>query len=169
MPLTLYSSTAYAPRPLTTNEQAGNVGMTHVATISANSLTQASTNTAQTLTLCALKAGDIINKVAWRLKLAFKDVSDPAYNNNTMSVGDTATGVAAHIAAIQVNENGTEVLQGFSNTAVHYAAADSLTVTFNSMAAKAQNDLDVGEVEIFFSLFRPSRLEQAVSPTNITK
>ena len=158
----------YSPRPLTTNEQAGNAGMTHVATISANDLTETATNTAQTFTLCALKAGDIITKIAWRLKTPFKDASDAAYNNNTLSVGHTGD-VAAHVAAIQVNENGTEVLQGFSNTAVHYAAADILTVTVNSMAAKSQVNLDVGEVEIFFGLYRPATLTNAVSGAAITK
>ena len=158
----------YSPRPLTTNEQAGNAGMTHVATISANDLTVTAANTLQTFTLCTLKAGDIITKVAWRAKTFLKDASDTAYNNNTMSVGHTGD-VAAHIAAIQVNENGTEVRQGFSNTAVHYAAADILTVTVNSMAAKALNDIDVGEIEIFFGLYRPATLANAVTGTAITK
>jgi hypothetical protein len=163
------NTTPFHPRPLTTNEQAGNSGMTHVCTIDANDLTTAATNTAQTFTLCALKAGDIIIKTAWRLKTAFQNTADAAFNTDTLSIGDTATGVAAHIAAIEVNLNGTEVFQGFNNTAVHYAAADSLTATFNSMAAKSLKDLNAGEVEIFFQLYRPSVLETSVASTSITK
>lgn len=156
-------------RPLTTNEQAGNAGFTHVATISANNLTTTTNNTAQTFTLAALKAGDIVLKTAWALKSAFKDASDVAYNTDTLSVGDTATGVAAHIAAIEVNENGTEVLFGFNNTAVLYLAADSLTATFNSQSGKNLNNIDVGEVTIFVQLLRLTNLRDAVSATPLTK
>lgn len=159
----------YSPRPLTVNESSLNAGMTHIASVNANDLTNTTNAAATTLTLCTLKAGDIMIKIAWRAKTFFKNSADAAFNTTTMSVGNIATGVAAHIAAIELNENGTEVRQGFVNTAVMYAAADSLTVTFNSMAAKNLNSLNVGEVEILFEILRPAVLEQAVGAKPITK
>lgn len=163
------NTTPWKLRPLTTNEQAGAAGFTHIATLTANDLTTTGTNTAQTFTLASLKAGDIIVKSAWVLRTAFKDASDAAYNSNTVSLGDTATGVAAHIAAIQVNENGTEVFYGFNNTAVLYTAADTVTFTFNSMSAKALNDIDTGEITIFVQLLRLQNLAKAVAATTLTK
>lgn len=154
-------------RPLTTNEQAGNVGMTHQAVVTADDLTETTTNTAQTIKLCDLVAGDIINKVAWRLKTPFQDVSDAAFNNDTMSVGDVAA-VDTHIAATQVNLNGTEVYTKFSNTAVGpYTTADKVAVTFNAMSAKALANIDKGELHVFFALYRVPTLEQAASGANI--
>lgn len=161
--------TPWKLRALTTNEQAANAGFTHIATISANDLSTTATNTAQTFTLATLKAGDIVVKTAWALKTAFSDASDAAYNTNTMSVGDTVTGVAAHIAAIETNSNGTEVLYGFNNTAVLYTAADSITVTFNSQSGKAVSNIDVGEVTIFVQLLRLNTLRDAVTATTLTK
>ncbi len=156
-------------QPLATNEIADNGGYTHICGISADDLTQATAAASQTIKLCDLKAGDSILKVAWRVKTFFKDESDAAFNSTTMSVGNTASGVAAHIAAIQLNENGTEVRQGFTNTAVGpYTAADSVTATFASMAAKSLSAIDVGEVEILFQLSRIAQLEEATSAVDIT-
>lgn len=160
--------TPWKAQPLCTNETALNAGYTHMAVINANNLTVTATNTLQTFTVMTLKAGDMIGKIMWRCKTFFQDVSDIAYNNNTMSVGFTAD-VAGFIAAIQVNVNGTEVKQGITNTLVHFTAADIVSVTFNSMAAKALNDIDAGEVEFFIQLIRPSVLESAKAATPITK
>lgn len=154
--------------PLATNEIADNGSFTHIATITADDLTTAATNTAQTITLVSLMAGDIIGKILWRAKTFFQASADAAFNTTTMSIGDTASGVATHKAAIELNVNGTEVREGFSNTAVGpYTAADSLTATFNAMAAKALLSIDTGEVEILFQLIRPSVLEEAVSGKDI--
>ena len=49
--------------PLTTNEQAANAAMTHQAIVTADMLTETTTNTAQTLKLIDLNAGDIIGRV----------------------------------------------------------------------------------------------------------
>ncbi len=156
-------------RPLATNEIADNGGFTHVAVITANDLSNATAAAAQTITICSLKAGDIIGKVLWRAKTFFKNSADAAFNTTTMSIGNTATGVTAHIAAIELNENGTEVKEGFSNTAVGpYTANDSLTATFNSMAAKNLLALDTGEVVILYQIQRPAVIEEAVGGTAIT-
>jgi hypothetical protein len=156
------AATSLRVSPLATNEIADNGGYTHIASVSYLNLTETSTNTAQTLKLCDLAAGDNVLKVAWRVKTYFTDASDAAFNSNTMSIGDT-NAVDTFIAAVQVNSNGTEVRQGFTNTAHVYTAADALNVTFNSMSAKALNDIDAGEVEILFQLSRISVLEEAES------
>ena len=150
--------------PLATNEIADNGGYTHIVSISHFDLTNTTNGGAQTLTLAALKAGDSILKVAWRAKTFFRDADDAAFVSTTMSVGNTATGVTAHIAAIELNERGTEVRQGFTNTAVGpYTAADSITATFTPTAGKNLAALDEGEVEILFQLSRISQLEETVS------
>jgi hypothetical protein len=149
-------------RPLGTQEQAGQTGFTHVAVITADDLTNATAAAAQTITLVTLAAFDVIVKVGWYLKTAFKDVSDTAFNTTTMSVGDIAA-VATHIAATELNENGTEIFSHYSNTAVRYTAADKIAVTFNSMAAKALLNIDVGELHVFFTLLRMSNLAAASS------
>ena len=155
--------------PLATNEIADNGGYTHIASISVDDLTSTTNGAAQTITLAALKAGDSILKVAWRAKTFFIDNDDAAFTSTTMSVGNTATGVTAHIAAIELNERGTEVRQGFTNTAVGpYTAADSITVTFTPTAGKNLAALDAGEVEVLFQLSRIADLEQAVTADVIT-
>src|SRR5215475_10670975 len=108
-------------KPIATNEQAGNPGLTHIATITHADLTNTTAAAAQTLLLAPLKAGDMIVRVAWRIKQYFKNSADPAFNTDTMSVGDDG-GVATHIAAAEVNGNAASpVRQGVSNTLVAYA------------------------------------------------
>ncbi len=156
-------------RPLATNEQAGNDGMTHEAIVTADDLTTAAANTAQTIKLCDLVAGDIILRVATRLKTAFKVSSDAAFNTSTYSVGDNA-GVATHIAATEVNANGTPVIEKISTATAGtpYTATDKIAVTFNAMAAKSLLSMNTGELHILFKLLRPSIIEQATSAQTIT-
>lgn len=158
----------YSAVPLTNEERAANNGATHRAVITADSLTETATNTAQTLKLIDLQAGDFIAKCWWRCKTFLKDVSDAAFNTTTMSVGNVAA-VDTHIDAIETNVNGTEVKEGISNVQVGpYTSADKVAVTFNSMSGKALNDIDTGEVHVFFTLVRPSVLEAASSAAPIT-
>ena len=161
-------ATGITVRPLSTFECADS-GCNYAATVTADALTTTATATAQTLTIVSLKAGDAIDRVFWRLKTTFQDASDAAFNTDTMSIGDTATGVAKWIAAKEVNENGTEILY-FANFVggTVYTAADSFTMTFNSQTGKALNDLDTGEVELYFHLVRASRLEKATTAIPIT-
>ena len=161
-------ATGIIVRPLSTFEAADS-GCNYMATVTADALTVTATATAQTLTIASLKAGDAIDRIYWKLKTTFQDASDSAFNTDTMSIGDTATGVTKWIAAKEVNENGTESLyfaQFVGGT--FYTAADSITMTFNSQTAKALNDLDTGEVELFWHLVRPGRLERASQATPIT-
>lgn len=154
--------------PLTTNEQADNGGFTHRAIISAKDLTQATAAAAQTIKLCDVASGDILGPFAWRAHTFLKDASDAAFNTTTMSVGDNAA-VNTHIAAVEVNENGTEVAQGLGTTLVHYTAANALNVTFNSQTGKKLSDIDVGQIVLLFTLRRIADLTKVVDAVSINK
>ena len=150
-------------RPLATNEIADNGGYTHIASITADDLTTTTASTAQTILIATLATGDAIGKVATRVKTNFANTGDAAFNTTTVTVGDVAA-VSTHITAQETNANGTVVSEKFSNTLVGpYPAADKIAATFNSMAAKNLNSLNVGEIEILFQLQRIKSLEQAVA------
>jgi hypothetical protein len=155
-------------RPLTTNERAETPGYTHVAVITADDLTQATANTAQTITLFALKVGDIVKRIGWYLRVPFQNTADAAFNSDTVSVGDTAA-VTTHLAAAEANLNGTEIIWRTGVVNVLYTAADILTVTFNSMAAKSLLNLNRGELILFISLERMKDVADAMASTQISK
>jgi hypothetical protein len=156
-------------RPLSTNERAETPGFTHVASVTADDLTQTTVNTLQTITVATLATTDIIGRVQDYVKTSFQNTADAAFNTTTRSIGD-GTGVATHTAAAEANLNGTVVLSKFSNTAVGpYAAANTLTVTFNSMAAKALSNINRGELVILFQLVRSLAIINAQSSVQITK
>lgn len=164
----LNSSVPLLVRPLGTQEQAGQAGMTHIAVITADNLQEQTVNTLQTITLCALAAKDIIVKVGWILKTPFKDVSDTAFNTTTVSIGDNSA-VTTFLAAFEMNANGTSIPEKFSNTAVGpYTAADKITATFNSMAAKALINIDAGELHVFFQLLRMGGMSDSTSGAILT-
>jgi len=141
--------------------------MTHQAIINADDLTQATTNTAQTIKLCDLAAGDVILKVALRVKVPFENTADAAFNTTTVSVGDNAA-VTTFLAAAEANKNGTVVPNRIGTVSGGpYAAADKVAVTFNAMAAKALNSINKGELHVFFRLYRIPVLEQAAATGNI--
>jgi hypothetical protein len=156
-------------KPLATNEIADNGGYTHIATITADDLTVTTNNTSQTITIATLAIGDAIGKVATRVKTSFKDASDTAFNTTTITVGDTANAVNNHITSQETNENGTVVVEKFSNTLVGpYTAADKIAITFNAMAAKKLSDIDTGEIQVLFQLQRIKQLTLAVAGSAIT-
>jgi hypothetical protein len=141
--------------------------MTHQAIVTADDLTQTTANTAQTIKLCDLVAGDINVKVALRVKTPFENTADAAFNTTTVSVGDVAA-VNTYLTAAETNKNGTVVPTRVStNTAVVYTAADKVAVTFNAMAAKSLSSINKGELHVFFRLYRIPALEQAASGGNI--
>jgi len=154
-------------RPLTTNERAETPGFTHVAVLLAADLTNPTAAAAQTFDLCGLKAGDIIYKVAGVPVVPFQNSADAAFNSDTVSVGDQG-GVATLMAAAEANENGTEVT-GMGNTAVLYAAANTLRATVNSMAGKSLVNINRGEYHIFFALCRLSNVSNAIARSSPTK
>lgn len=156
-------------QPLALQEISSYSGMTHFAAITADALTQTTAATAQTITLATIPAGYYVIKSEMRLVKPFKDASDNAFNTTTASLGD-GTGVATHIAAKELNENGTEITTPqLNNTAVGpYAADSTLTITFNSMAAKSLNNIDVGEVHVLVQLFNPKGLSDVKRLSPIT-
>ena len=155
-------------KPLALHELAAHRGMTHMSIVTADDLTQTTVNTAQSIKLCDLVAGDIIGAIEDNVVVPFENTADAAFNTTTRSLGDNA-GVATHAAAAEANKNGTVVVKKFSNTAVGpYTAADQVRVTFNAMAAKALSSINKGELHIFFSILRVDQLSRSNTASLIT-
>ena len=150
--------------PLTLEEIAGAGGFTHQVVITHADLTEATANTAQTLTGPTLPAGTTIPQVARRLKTAFKDAADAAFNTTTMSIGTAAGGATAVGAAVETNENGTEVITSFVDTPVGPLAAETaLTFVFSAMAGKNLAALTAGEIHILLQIIQPRIYAEAAS------
>jgi len=142
-------------RPLSTQEKA-DTGMTHSVKVTAADLTETTNNTAQAISLNPVVNGSVVKYGGYFLKTTFQDASDAAFNDVAIELGD-ATVTSRYLASSQINENGTEVTAGFtpysSATAPHaYVAADTILLTVGSMASKALNDIDTGEVWLFISV-----------------
>jgi hypothetical protein len=154
-------------RPLTTNERAETPGFTHVIIITANDLTQAIVATAQVFTGPAIAKNDVILRVFANPVVPFQNTLDPAFNSDTVSVGDTGS-ATRHTAATEANANGA-FAPVLGNTPFLYAAADSLVITVSSMAAKALKDINRGEYHVFLSWFRSSYVSNAIARTSPSK
>jgi len=155
-------------RPLTTNERAETPGFTHVAIVTADDLTTSTANTTQTITLATLQAGDQVQRVKWYLKTPFQDTTSAGNDATTASVGDSAA-VTTFLAAGETNLNGTELIWRTFNTVVAYTAGDFITVTFTPKTTTNLNAINRGELLLFFSIFRPTFVAQAISATAISK
>lgn len=156
-------------RVLTTNERAETPGYTHVGVVTADDLTVAVVATLQTLKFADLLPGDQILRVAWILKVPFEVVGDATYAAQTVSVGDNAA-VGTHLAAAEVNINGTEIFYRAGNTAVLYTAGDKFNVTFTAPAAgKSVSMLNRGELHIFAAVARLRYVSDAITATRIGK
>ena len=128
-------------------------GYTHKVIITHSDLTTATANTAQTIELLSVAAGDVVNTAAVKVVTAFSDASDTAYNTTTLIVGDDGT-TNRFVTSQELNVNGTEVLyKAATNTAPHaYTAANTVDAVFGSMAAKSLSDIDAGEVHVFLGV-----------------
>lgn len=128
-------------------------GYTHKVVITHEDLTQASANTAQTIELLDVAAGDVVHTAAVKLVTAFSDASDTAFNSTTLIVGDDGS-TNRFVTSQELNVNGSEVLyKAATNTAPHaYTAANTVDAIFGSMAAKSLSDIDAGEVHIFLGV-----------------
>ena len=128
-------------------------GYTHKVIITHDDLTTATANTAQTIELLSVAAGDVVNTAAVKVVTAFSDASDTAYNTTTLIVGDDGT-TNRYVTSQELNVNGTEVLyKAATNTAPHaYTAANTVDAVFGSMAAKSLSDIDAGEVHVFLGV-----------------
>lgn len=117
-------------------------------------ITESAANTAQTIAIMTVLAGQALLGAALKLVTPFKDASDNAFNSTTIKVGDGIDDDRA-INSQQANENGTEVLYGVNDPAklpYVYLADDTIDIIFGSMAAKALSDIDVGEVHILLAI-----------------
>lgn len=155
-------------KPLSINEIASNGGYTHLIVVTANDLTETTTNTAQAITLMTIATGDVMRKCEDNVAILFQDASDAAFNVTTRSLGDNSA-VTTHTAAAEANANGTPVTKKIGSTAVLYTAANTFKVNFVSMSGKALNDIDAGELHILVAIERFSQITNATPPTAITK
>lgn len=136
-------------------------GYTHEAVIEATKdTTETTANTSMVFNLFKTQAGDVIEKCSLHFDPAFSNSADPAYNDNTFSVGDEDL-ATRFMSAVQGNINGTEVLNTFENTAFAYTAVKQITATVNSMAAKSLSNLNLGKAIILFKLNRTGDLAAA--------
>ena len=149
-------------QPLSTNEQADG-GYTHCLVLEPADF--ADTTTAdedKTITIFTAMAGDVIEKSKLELVTAFKDASDAAFNSTLFTFGDEDD--PDRFLSVQVNENGTEVLSSFENTAYGpYTAAKDITITLESMAAKSLSNLDTGKLVLLFTLNRGRVLAESAA------
>jgi hypothetical protein len=134
-------------------------GFSHKAVVTHTDLTEATADTDQTIALLSVAPGDVVEKAAYKLVTAFKDVSDAAFNDTKVQVGD-GTDTDEYIAATQVNENGTEVLFAANVNTVPFAytAADTVDLLVESMTAKSLSNIDAGEIHIYLAVTKLSSL-----------
>lgn len=126
-------------------------GFNHRFVIKAEDLTEASDNTAQDVTLITLPAGTVVKSCAYYLKTPLADASDSAFNSTAVIVGDSGD-TDRYINSSQLNVNGTEVIYAVNDTAklpFVTTASTEVKANFASMASKALEDIDTGEVWIY--------------------
>jgi len=128
-------------------------GYTHKAVITHSDLTEATANTAQTIELLDVAAGDVVHTAAVKVVTALSDASDTSFNSTTLIVGDDGS-TNRFVTSQELNVNGSEVLyKAATNTAPHaYTAANTVDAVFGSMAAKSLSDIDAGEVHIYLGV-----------------
>jgi len=156
-------------KELSLQEKAAN-NATHQLVVTANDLTQATANTAQSINVAALPVGCIIAGVWARLITSFQNPADAAFNSTTVDVGDTGS-ATRFLTAQQVNTNGTPIsAPAYSPTqGGPYAANQFITVNFNSMAAKSLVNLKVGELHVLFNVIDVKKLSDLQAATPLTK
>lgn len=128
-------------------------GATHEVRIYASDLTETTANTAQTIQAFTVADGDLFAVISSSLVTAFQDASDVAFNTTPLTIGLTGGDVDLFLASQELNVNGTEidyaagaVAQGPFGYA--FNAADTVDFIFGSMADKALNDIDTGELRV---------------------
>lgn len=134
-------------------EQAG--GYTYHVKLTHADLTEETVNTAQVIEILTVEQGTVVQSVAYNLPVPFQDASDAAFNTTAITIGD-GNSAARFMASKELNVNGSEVLAWVTANDVNtlpyaYLAADTIDVTVGSMAAKALNDIDTGEIDILIN------------------
>jgi hypothetical protein len=140
--------------PLNVNERAA-TGFTHRINITHEDLTETTANTAQTIAIFTVAAGDVVNDAALAVSTAFEDASDNAYNALAIVVGD-GDDTDQYIVSTEVNKNGTEILYRACavDAQLAYTAADTVDIVFPAMADKSLSNIDVGELDVFLSVIK---------------
>lgn len=95
-------------KPLS-NEEAAYYGFTHYGVVTADDLTTATNGTAQTLKVGNIRQFAQILKAVLIIRKAFRNKSDPAFNNVTFSMGDQTNGATRFIAATQASAYANQV------------------------------------------------------------
>jgi hypothetical protein len=134
-------------------------GYTHKVILTHADLTQATANTAQTVALLSVEAGDVVHSAAWKLVAPFEDSADSAFNTTSFVIGDDGS-TNRFITATEANDNGSDIAyKAHTNTAPFaYTVANTIDAVVSSMAAKSLSSLDTGEVHIFFGVNKLSDL-----------
>jgi hypothetical protein len=158
--------------PLTIEERAATGGFTHRLDFSYRDIpagvTVAAAQTFNTAPLPKLNIGDIVIECLLHLTTPFQNTADAAFNSDTFSVGLVTGGVAALVAATELNANGsfvTDTIPGVATPVVpikNLTANNQLTLTMNSMAAKTISSLNRGTLFCLFQI-------QSASGQSVTK
>jgi hypothetical protein len=155
--------------PLLLEEIASNGGFTHMVVFTADDLTEATANTAQTIALPKVPKGFVINKGYARLVTPFEDKSDAAFNTTPFILGDAGDD-DRYIASSELNKNGTEITYPtFNNTAFQVTADTELLAKFGSMAAKSLSNIDKGELHLVLQIIDTRILSDLQSAASIVK
>lgn len=155
--------------PLLAQEIVANNGYTHKILLTADHLTETAANTSQVIDVCTMTDGDILAKFEARLVTPFKDSGDAAFNSTAVSFGDGGS-ATRYISAAQMNENGTEIADPvYGNTAYQYTADGTLRLTVASMADKALNDINTGELLILVQIVETRKFTELIAGVAVLK
>lgn len=138
-------------------EQSGH--FTHKIVLTSDDLTETTANTAQTIAILTVDAGDIVSDCAVILNDGFEDASDNALNSTTLIVGDDGS-TNRYLTSTELNENGSEVdyKAGTQTAGYAYLAANTVDAIFGSMTDKSLSNVDVGEVTILLKVVKAASI-----------
>ena len=147
-------------RRLTAEEERASGGMTHAASLYAADLTETTNNKAQTFTGPITRQGSHVHMGGMYNVTPLKDASDAAFNSCKGEIGD-GTDPNRHGGQWELNEKGTEILADVDHSPYVYVKAGAIVITINSMAGKALNNIDVGEVVFLIAMHELADVELA--------
>jgi hypothetical protein len=138
-------------------EQSGH--FTHKVVLTHADLTETAANTAQVIEMITVAAGDIVTDAAFIMTTSFTDASDAAFNTVAVTVGDGGS-ATRYLSSTETNSNGTEVFYkaGTLTAGNMYTVADTVDITFNSMALKSLVDIDAGSLTILLKVVRAASI-----------
>lgn len=132
-------------------------GFTHCFSFGEGDLTETTANTAQAFTV-AIPVNTIIKDCLVLLDVPFEDTADAAFNSTAVTVGDSGS-ATRFMSATELNVNGTEItIKKMSGSATAYPAADTLSISFASMAAKSLSSLNKGKVRIYVNMVKQNQI-----------